>query len=192
MTRQDLYARIQNYKISKLIRGSKTTQLKSGKVRIETLSAEHEADLFHIYSNLSRESCRARFNCDLSIFSDDFLVQLSKQSATLKPSDGYGLIAYDDQLNQPIAVAQYVKIGSHAAEFALTVADDYQGRGLGTLLLSKLVAQSKKEGLQYLEAAVSSDNRGMHLLLMKSGLAQTIDYLNGTMMYKLYLTGYIC
>ena len=189
MTRQTITSRIQNHKISKLIQNRKAIRLKNGAATIQRLEPAHEADIFEVYTNLSIESRQARFNSDLSIFSDQFLRQLAQQTAGLEPQAGFGFIAYDDESGRPIGVAQAVRTGESTAEFAITIADQYQGRGLGTIFLNKLVEQAKADGIHPLEAVVSPDNRGMHILLMKSGLPQTIDYMNNTMVYKLYLSG---
>lgn len=192
MTRQTITSRIQNHKISKYLQNRKSAYLKNGSATIQRLAPTHEADIFAVYTNLSIQSRQARFNSDLSIFSDVFLQQLSKQTAAVESQGGFGFIAYDEVSGKPIGLVQAVRTGEHTAEFAITIVDDYQGRGLGTILMTKLAQQAKAGRINILEAVVSPDNSGMHLLLMKSGLPQTIDYMNNTMLYKLYMGGRMC
>ncbi|MEM9777389.1 MAG: GNAT family N-acetyltransferase [Chloroflexota bacterium] len=192
MTRQTITSRIQNHKISKLIQNRKAARLKDGGANIQKLTPDCAPDIFEMYTNLSIQSRQARFNSDLSIFSDAFLQQLAKQTAELEPKDGFGFIAYDEETGRPIGVAQAVQTESRAAEFAITIVDDHQGQGLGTILFKKLVERAQADNLNLLEAIVSPDNRGMHMLLMKSGLPQTIDYMSNTMVYKLYINGRMC
>ncbi len=64
-----------------------------------------------------------------------------------------------------IAEARYVGSGNDDAEIGLTVADDYQGTGLGQVLLSVLVGHAREAGLRRLHALVSVTNGAMlHLL----------------------------
>jgi GNAT superfamily N-acetyltransferase len=71
-----------------------------------------------------------------------------------------------------IAVGRYVRIapGADRAEMALTVADDYQHRGAGTLLAHQLVAIAKSTGVRELVALVLDENRDMLELLQNLNL----------------------
>jgi acetyltransferase len=55
------------------------------------------------------------------------------------------------------------------AEFALAVADDWQGRGLGRRLMAHLVADARRQGLQRLFGDVLAENRRMLVLMRESG-----------------------
>jgi GNAT superfamily N-acetyltransferase len=67
------------------------------------------------------------------------------------------------------AEARYVPIGGGTAELALTVADGYQGAGLGNLLLEALVQRAREDGLKRLRAIVLLDNKPMLRLLQHYG-----------------------
>jgi GNAT superfamily N-acetyltransferase len=54
------------------------------------------------------------------------------------------------------------------AEFALVVADRYQGRGLGRLLLGRLVEAAQRVGIGWLTAEVLAENHCMLNLLRRS------------------------
>jgi RimJ/RimL family protein N-acetyltransferase len=54
------------------------------------------------------------------------------------------------------------------AEFALVVADRYQGRGLGRVLLGRLVEAAQRVGIQWLTAEVLAENHRMLNLLRRS------------------------
>ncbi len=69
------------------------------------------------------------------------------------------------------AEARYVPIGAGTAELALTVADDYQGAGLGRLLLEELVRRAREDGLKRLRATVLLTNKPMLRLLQGYGWA---------------------
>lgn len=62
-----------------------------------------------------------------------------------------------------VADARYVRDdgASDEAEFALTVADDWQGQGLGRQLLVRLARHAQSQGVQWLRGSVLWDNRPM-------------------------------
>ena len=47
------------------------------------------------------------------------------------------------------------------AEFALLVRDDFQGRGLGTILLKRLLQFGRDEGINHVNAYMLGSNKGM-------------------------------
>jgi GNAT superfamily N-acetyltransferase len=55
------------------------------------------------------------------------------------------------------------------AEFAVAVADRYQGRGLGRLLLGRLVEAARPAGIRWLTGEVLANNHRMLHLLRHSG-----------------------
>ena len=55
------------------------------------------------------------------------------------------------------------------AEFALVIADRYQGRGLGRVLLGRLVEAADRVGIRWLTGEVLADNHRMLNLLRHSG-----------------------
>lgn len=69
-----------------------------------------------------------------------------------------------------IGVARYVRDkDGDAAEFALVVADAWQGRGIGSRLLAKLADIARQRGLKQLYGDVLATNRGMLNLVRKLG-----------------------
>lgn len=55
------------------------------------------------------------------------------------------------------------------AEAALAVIDEYQGRGIGTLLLQSLVVIARQRGIERFVAYVLADNASMAALLVELG-----------------------
>jgi RimJ/RimL family protein N-acetyltransferase len=78
------------------------------------------------------------------------------------------------------------RFGSRAAEIALTVADDWQGRGLGTELLARLSHRARQEGVGRFTAVVASDNVPMGMLL-RSVAAVQVRRGFGTVEYEIAL-----
>ena len=78
-----------------------------------------------------------------------------------------------------VAAVQYCLDPSHPdrAEVAFTVADDFQGLGIGTRLLERLAAVARDRGIAWFDAYVLGDNRRMLQLFADSGftLAKEIE-----------------
>lgn len=62
-----------------------------------------------------------------------------------------------------------------SAEFAVAVADDWQGVGLGRTLLQRLAQHARRQGLQRLHGAVLLDNQAMLGLMQRLGARLAVD-----------------
>jgi acetyltransferase len=82
---------------------------------------------------------------------------------------------------QQLAVARYVRdsIGTQA-EFAIVVADAWQGSGLGTKLLRSLIRAAMHSGVHRLSDITLSSNQGMLALARKLGFELRRDRLDAT------------
>jgi GNAT superfamily N-acetyltransferase len=69
--------------------------------------------------------------------------------------------------------ARYVVVKPGTAELAFVVIDQYQGQGIGALLLRHLAAIARARGLETLVAEVLSENLPMLKVFEKSGLPMT-------------------
>jgi RimJ/RimL family protein N-acetyltransferase len=83
--------------------------------------------------------------------------------------DHEALGALDHAAGGGVGVARYIRDASdpHSAEIALTVVDDWQGRGLGTELLAQLSGRARAAGIRRFTALVSADNAAMTALLRR-------------------------
>lgn len=70
-----------------------------------------------------------------------------------------------------VAEARYILVAPGKAEFAVTVADEWQGQGIGTLLLSRLVSRAEEEGVTHLFGDVLAGNEAMRRLARRAGLS---------------------
>ncbi len=61
------------------------------------------------------------------------------------------------------------KHGLPEAEFAMLIADPYQGQGFGTELLTHLIEVARAEGLQRLTGEILAENHGMQHLCKRVG-----------------------
>jgi RimJ/RimL family protein N-acetyltransferase len=95
--------------------------------------------------------------------------------------DHEALVACDPDSERMIAVARYVREEDdpELAEAAITVADDWQGRGLGTAMLGELAERAREEGVKRFTAYVLARNEEMIDLLFRLGPAKIVDRQNG-------------
>jgi GNAT superfamily N-acetyltransferase len=87
-----------------------------------------------------------------------------------------------------VGIARYVRDAHdpHAAEIAVTIVDDWQGRGLGTELLAQLSDRASREGIRYFTALVSVGNVAIAGLL-RNVSAELVRRGPGTVEYKIAL-----
>jgi GNAT superfamily N-acetyltransferase len=81
------------------------------------------------------------------------------------------LVAEDPEHPVPhlIAVGRFVRLTEdpEAAEVAITVADDWQGRGLGSLVGAHLVHAARNRGIKRFAATMAASNRPAHRLMAR-------------------------
>jgi protein lysine acetyltransferase len=80
-------------------------------------------------------------------------------------------LAADDPGEPGIASARYIRerAAHDTAEVAFSVIDDYQGRGLGTLLLGALGVAAAENGIRHFRARVLAENEPMRAILRRAG-----------------------
>jgi len=95
--------------------------------------------------------------------------------------DHEALIAIDEATGQALGVARYVREVERpdAAEVAVTVVDDWQGRGLGTLLLDALSARARDEGVTSFTAVILATNDEMIHLVEHLAPVRILDRVDG-------------
>jgi GNAT superfamily N-acetyltransferase len=94
--------------------------------------------------------------------------------------DHEALVAFDPESERLVAVARYVREDDPGvAEAAITVADDWHGRGLGTALLHEIAQRAREEGVTKFTAYVLARNDDMIDMLFRLGPAKIIDRANG-------------
>jgi len=70
-----------------------------------------------------------------------------------------------------VGVARYAVTDKlDEAEYAIVVEDPYQGRGVGTILMDRLLNYARSSGIAFFVAEVSVENEGMMHLLHRLGL----------------------
>ena len=134
-------------------------------VRIRPVRPEDEPALLELFRSLSPEARETRF---FSRSTD--LVGEAVRAARQDPRSGFGLVALSGLGGRIVAHAAYFGRPGEHAEVGFTVADDLQGRGLGTLLLGQLAQVAERTHVGPFEAYVLPDNVRMIEVLRESGL----------------------
>ena len=81
------------------------------------------------------------------------------------------LTSSTDEDARMVAIAHYLKNPrTNFAEAAFLVRDDWQGKGLGTQLMSELANAAQRQGIAGLTAEVLADNKGMLRVFHQYGL----------------------
>lgn len=139
----------------------------AGPVELIPVGPPHRGLLADAFSDLSDRSRYLRFMAPLSRLSESDLSYLTELDMVDRFAWG---ILVD---GRPAAVGRYVRVadGSTTAEVALTVLDDFQGMGLGTLLVECLAVVARDRGYATFSFEVLAENRAMLRILDKLGAA---------------------
>jgi GNAT superfamily N-acetyltransferase len=132
-----------------------TVTLRDGsRVDIRPLEPDDRALLVAGFERLSPESRYRRFFGPMPHLRSRDVEYLTN----VDHHDHEALVAVDPDTGDGVGVARYVRTGPGVAEPALVVVDDWQGRGLGSRLLDRLVERAQDEGVTRFEAPVLADN----------------------------------
>ena len=123
---------------------------------------------------LSPASRRFRFLNSMKVPSDALLKQLT----TLDPATDMAYVAVSalGSHEEPIGIARFSAADDDQdCEFAVTVADQWQNKGLGTLLMQHLVEAARRLGIDKMHSSDASDNELMRRFAAHLGLQHQRD-----------------
>jgi GNAT superfamily N-acetyltransferase len=105
--------------------------------------------------------------------------------------DHEALLAVDPRTRDGLGVARYVRSAEDRsmAEAAVAVIDDWQRRGLGTMLLGELAARARAEGIERFSASVLAENYAVIEFLHKLGDVHVTGRAGGVVELVLELPG---
>lgn len=108
---------------------------------------------------LSPEARRYRFGCGMRTPSDALLKQLTE----LDPGRDGALIALvgEGPAQREVGAARFSATGAGRAEVAVTVAEDWRMRGLGTLLMRRIIELARERGIATLFSVDPAANTAM-------------------------------
>jgi GNAT superfamily N-acetyltransferase len=157
------------------------------RVEIRSLAATDRDGLAEAFSRLSEETRRRRFGTVASQLSQHDLDRLTD----IDHHAHEALAAVAPDTGQIVGVARYIALPSDpgAAEVAIEVDDEWQGRGIGRRLMSALVDRARAQGIDRLVAYVSDDNDPVRAWIVRSGGAAEADAGDATV-YSIPLDGF--
>jgi GNAT superfamily N-acetyltransferase len=140
-------------------------------VTIRPICPDDARGLQGLFDRLSPESIALRFLGQPK----ELPYEQARQLANVDYQKSMALVATreHDSEEHIIAVARYAvdpTIGPEVAEAAIVVEDEYQKQGLGTLLLTRLVAYAQAHGIRAFRATVRQDNIQIMRFVQHSGL----------------------
>lgn len=104
--------------------------------------------------------------------------------------DHEALVALSRSDGRAVGVARFVRYAANpqVADVAVTVVDEWHGRGLGTELVTRLVDRAVTEGLSRFTASIAADNLAVLRLLRNIGVDyQLVGYEAGIADYEILL-----
>lgn len=134
-------------------------------MRLRPIRPDDGPGLLSLYDRLSSESLYFRFFAvpDKDRGKAEYLTHVDYDRRYAVVAEMAGVI---------VGVARWERLADRPghAEVAFTVADEYQGRGLGGALFRRLVALARPRGITVFEAEVLKNNERMLRLFARSGL----------------------
>src|SRR5258708_3411515 len=157
-------------------RGADVVLRDGSTVKIRPLRPEDEQCLLDFFRSLSEESRWLRF---FTIIKDKLLAAEAHREASVDYVRTFGLIALTGGEERVVGHALYSAIGDDRADAAFAVADDYQGRGLGTMLVGQLAQVAATNGIHVFEADVLASNHKMLGVFRRSGFPTKVTVTTG-------------
>lgn len=145
-----------------------TVLLPSGvEVVVRPIAVDDAAELAAGFLRLSAQARFRRFLTGMPALSRSQLNYFTD----IDHRDHEALVALVPDGGQIIGVARFVRSRTQpeSAEIAVTIADSWQGRRLGTHLLRHLMDRARAEGITQITAEILPENRAMHALFRQLG-----------------------
>jgi GNAT superfamily N-acetyltransferase len=155
-------------------------------VRIRQARPGERELLLRGFQRLSPESRYRRFLTPMPRLSDSTVRHLTD----IDHRDHEAVIALDESGTEALGIARYVRDAERrdAAEVAVTVVDEWQGRGLGTLLLDALVALAREDGIHTFTAWMLESNAEMMDLFQHLGPVRIVERDAGVVQIEVAIT----
>jgi GNAT superfamily N-acetyltransferase len=157
--------------------GAPVTLRDGSRVRIRQGHRSDRPLLVRGFQQLSEESRYRRFLAPIPQLSEQMVRYLTEVDHV----DHEALVALNDD-GEGIGVARFVRSPARpeTAEVAVTVIDEWQGRGLGTVLLEVIAARARAVGITAFTGLVLAGNHEMLELMSGLGPMTIVDSSAGT------------
>jgi RimJ/RimL family protein N-acetyltransferase len=145
-----------------------TARLRDGReVEVRALRPDDKDDMLAAIGRTGTQSLQRRFFVAKRGFSEKeiaFFMNIDFASHV-----ALAALAEEDARKAIIGGGRYIVTEPGKAEIAFVVIDDYQGQGLGTLLMRHLAVIARSNGLKELIAEVLPENAAMRKVFSKFG-----------------------
>ena len=149
---------------------TRVVELRDGtRVHLRPIVPEDEPLLHEAVASMSERTVYFRFFSPIKRMSD----ALAHRLAVVDYHDRFALVATTHRPNDKeriVGVARYDRArDTDVAEVAVAVIDEFQRRGMGSVLLAELARVARKEDIKSFQLIVLPENREMLGLLRKMG-----------------------
>jgi GNAT superfamily N-acetyltransferase len=156
-----------------------TVALRDGsRVAVRPVRPDDRERLVAGFARLGGESRYQRFLAPMAELSEADITYLTD----IDHHDHEALAAIDLETGEGVGVARFIRRADRpdTAEAAVTVIDEWQGRGVGTALLDLLAARARAEGVTWFTALLLAENRDMLDVLEAAGPVHVVGRDRGT------------
>jgi RimJ/RimL family protein N-acetyltransferase len=132
------------------------------KVYLRPLRATDLTHAEEFFAQLSERSRYMRFMAPMPRLTDETLETLEAAMREARAAVVVAVFEHADRSEELVGGGRIVPAGRpRVCEFALTIVDSWQGRGLGHVLINELVALARRLGYRRIEGHVLTINSGM-------------------------------
>jgi GNAT superfamily N-acetyltransferase len=136
------------------------------RLSIRPIRGDDKAALVKAFRHLSKDSVYKRFLAPVKRLTESELAYLTELD-----HEAHEALIAETELEELVGVARYVRDPDEPkqAEVAVTVQDEWQGRGVGTALLSMLARRAGDNGVERFTGVCLAGNREMLQLFDELG-----------------------
>lgn len=162
------------------------------KVKLRLLRTSDAPLLIEFFRRMSPETRRRRFHTGLENISDEFLMHSARELANVDNTTLAGAVIalYEEDGGEQIVGS--VRLArppqqptSPEAEAAIVIRDDFQGQGLGTEMMRRLVLLAKQMKVDTIVAIFQPDNEDAIRIFREINLPYTTSIEHGETILKL-------
>lgn len=148
---------------------------------IRPIQPDDADDLQATFQRLSTRSIYLRFMSFKNALTDKEAEQLARVDYRTRMA--FVGICEEEEGPVVVGVARYALLDPaqpDLAESAVVVSDDYQSRGIGKILLWRLVRYARLQGVRYLRGILLLENQRMVDIIQKAGMPYEKRFIDGS------------
>lgn len=157
-----------------------TVTLRDGQpILLRPILPEDEPIHAQFINSVSKEDLYNRFFSDVGEFNHEALANLTQIDYDREMA--FVAVAFDDNGPSIIGVSRALITPDNSdAEFAILVRSDLKGKGLGKVLMQKIISYCQAKGTKQISGMTMPTNRGMLSLAQSLGFELDVQFADGT------------